>query len=107
VTDHIPIVHAQRRTNGFGGIGRGYALNRLFEYVYDLHHKTGITVHFFHISGPCNPADELSRVFGEDAKDCTIVKGFAPSTQLPSLACTYSPVCEGLSFKAQRAATTR
>lgn len=103
VTDHLPIVHAQRRSNGFGGIGRGYSLNRLFEFVYDLGHTRGIKVNFFHISGPCNPADTLSRVFGVEANNRTVSKGSAPSTLLPSLQCTYSPVCEGLSFKSQRA----
>jgi len=103
VTDHFAIVHAQRRSNGFGGIGRGYALNRLFEYVYDLVHHNRIEVHFFHIHGPCNPADTLSRDFGVKATEGTVVKGFAPSTVLPALSCTFSPLCEGLSFKAQRA----
>eukprot|EP00796_Vickermania_ingenoplastis_P009279 gene9279-biopygen6603 len=31
VTDHLAIVRAQRKQNGYGGIGRGYALNKLFE----------------------------------------------------------------------------
>ncbi|MDD9341215.1 MAG: hypothetical protein PV362_16540 [Providencia heimbachae] len=36
VTDHSPIVHAQKRLNGFGGIWRVHALNRLYEYTCDI-----------------------------------------------------------------------
>ncbi|CAD2217880.1 hypothetical protein, conserved [Angomonas deanei] len=36
VTDHEAIVAARRKLNGFGGIGRGYTLNRLFELTYNM-----------------------------------------------------------------------
>ncbi|KAH9586346.1 hypothetical protein LSM04_007286 [Trypanosoma melophagium] len=64
VIDHFPIAHAQRRPNGFGGIGLGYALNRLFEYTNGLFHAKAVQVVFFYIAGPCNPADRCSRKFG-------------------------------------------
>lgn len=102
VTDHEAIVHAQRRSNGFGGIGRGYSLNKLFEYVNDLEYNENIRITFFHISGPLNPADTLSRVFGDNSADRTIVRLPAPTTVLPALSCTYSPVVEGLSFKSRQ-----
>eukprot|EP00796_Vickermania_ingenoplastis_P007757 gene7757-gene6129 len=94
-TDHEAIVHAQRRANGFGGIGRGYSLNKLFEYVHDLWYRNGIEVTFFQISGPSNPADTLSRVFGGEARGGQIVRKPAATTCLPSLRYTSSPVCEG------------
>jgi len=101
VTDHFPIVHAQRRTNGFGGIGRGFSLNKLFEFTYDLWYTHNITTTFFHIKGPSNPADALSRVFGVEARGSTVVRQNADTTLLPSLRDTFSPVCDGLPFKAR------
>eukprot|EP00796_Vickermania_ingenoplastis_P000370 gene369-gene315 len=83
VTDHEAIVHAQRRANGFGGIGRGYSLNKLFEYVHDLWYRNGIEVTFFQISGPSNPADTLSRVFGGEARGGQKVRKPAATTCLP------------------------
>jgi len=95
VTDHFPIAHAQQRLNGFGGIGRGYALNRLFEYAYDLAFHRGIEVDFFYVSGPSNPADHLSRNFGDGGgDDHGVVRGEAPGMRLPALSCTYCPLCE-------------
>lgn len=102
VTDHEAIVHAQRRTNGFGGIGRGYSLNRLFEYVYNLEFERDIRVTFFYISGPSNPADALSRNFGDESANGMVVWKPAPTTMLPSLNWTFSPVCEGMTFKSSR-----
>lgn len=99
ITDHIAIVHAQRRTNGFGGIGRGYTLNKLFEYVHNLDFYYGIEVTFFHLSGKLNPADTISRSFGDEAEHGGVLCFPAPQTQLPLLCSTYSPVCEKLSFK--------
>jgi len=99
VTDHDAIVHAQRRANGFGGIGRGYSLNKLYELTHDLRHHRGIEVTFFYIEGHVNPADSLSRHFGEDSADGTIVCKPAPTTRLPSLENTFSPVVENIPFK--------
>eukprot|EP00796_Vickermania_ingenoplastis_P005508 gene5508-biopygen3337 len=64
ITDHEAIAKAQRRCNGFGGIGRGYALNKLFEFVYDLWFTRGVEVYFFWLKGTSNPADGISRTFG-------------------------------------------
>eukprot|EP00796_Vickermania_ingenoplastis_P000157 gene157-biopygen144 len=102
ITDHEAIVHAQRRSNGFGGIGRGYALNKLFEYVYDLWYHRAIEVTFFFLSGKANPADSISRSFGGDPNDFGVFKFPAPYTRLPTLHSTYCPVCEDLPFKATR-----
>lgn len=102
ITDHIAIAHAQRRLNGFGGIGRGYTLNKLFEFVYDLWFRRNIQVTFFHLSGKVNPADAISRHFGENTAYGVVHAFPAPYTQLPLLSSTYSPVCEKLSFKGER-----
>jgi len=100
VTDHFAIAHAQRRSNGFGGIGRGYTLNKLFEYVYDLGFYHNIQVTFFYLSGKVNPADTISRHFGVGDDNLQLCSFPAPCTQLPLLSATFSPVCEALSFKA-------
>ncbi|KPA77631.1 TATE DNA transposon [Leptomonas pyrrhocoris] len=63
VTDHFPIVHAQKRLNGFGGIGRGYSLNTLYEYTYDLWRERSIDVVLCYVEGERNPADAFSRHF--------------------------------------------
>eukprot|EP00796_Vickermania_ingenoplastis_P003983 gene3983-gene2525 len=47
ITDHEAIAHAQRRSNGFGGIFRGHAPNKLFEYAYDLWHHRAIEATLF------------------------------------------------------------
>jgi len=64
VTDHFPIARAQKSLNGYGGIGRGYALNKLYEYSYDLLYHRKIQMVFFYLTGRCNLAVELSRNFG-------------------------------------------
>lgn len=92
-TDHFPVVHAQRRANGFGGIGRGYALNRLFELTNELFHSKGIQVSMFYIAGPMNPADTWSRNFGEDTGD-RITEHVTENAGIPLLKTTYSPLCE-------------
>lgn len=74
VTDHEAIVRAQQKLNGYGGIGRGYSLNRLYEYVHELRHSRNIDITFSYIAGPTNPADSLSRNFGADVGDSNIVK---------------------------------
>ncbi|KPA73092.1 TATE DNA transposon [Leptomonas pyrrhocoris] len=92
VTDHIAIVRAQRRQNGFGGIGRGYALNRLFQLPNALFHEQEINVVFFYMKGEGNPADDLSRHFGEDYSPQTI-ESPADNLGVPSVEHTYSPLC--------------
>lgn len=74
VTDHKAIVYAQQKLNGFGGIGRGYSLNHLYEFVHELRHTHNIDVTFSYIAGPSNPADSLSRNFGVDAGDSNVLK---------------------------------
>lgn len=69
VTDHSAIAYAQRRLNGFGGIGRGYALNKLYEQTNKLFHEEGVVILFFYINGKSNPADTFSRNFGADVGD--------------------------------------
>lgn len=96
ITDHEPIVIAQRKLNGYGGIGRGYALNRLYEYVHDLWHTRGIEVTFFYLSGLLNPADTISRNFGEgpgDGDPRRAVRRPAPGMALPALKSTTCPLC--------------
>lgn len=95
VTDHKPIVQAQRRLNGFGGIGRGYVLNRLYEYVGDLRWSRGIDVAFFYVEGGLNPADHASRNFGVCGKPGEVVvlsQGFLET--VPSLRQTFCPLAE-------------
>lgn len=96
VTDHFPIVHAQRKLNGYGGIGRGYSLNKLFEYVHDLQFVGQVEVNLFYIAGPLNPADFISRNFGELPENSAgnIFKREVHGMGLPALRTTYSPLCE-------------
>eukprot|EP00796_Vickermania_ingenoplastis_P001346 gene1346-biopygen1082 len=96
VTDHFPIAHAQKRLNGYGGIGRGYALNRLYEYTYDLLFTRKINVVFFYLTGRLNPADQLSRNFGVNTKE--IVIKAADDMGLPPLKGTRSPLCDEYVF---------
>jgi len=100
VTDHFPIVHAQKHLNGFGGIGRGYALNKLYEYTYDLLFNRNIQVFYFYLAGRCNPADEVSRRFG-DVNDFRIVVRQADDMGVPSLQGTRSNICD--EYSQQRA----
>ncbi|KAH9597484.1 hypothetical protein LSM04_008929 [Trypanosoma melophagium] len=97
VIDHFPIAHAQRRLNGFGGIGRGYALNRLFEYTNGLFHTKAVQVVFFYIAGPCNPADHCSRNFGVDRGAPSITSHPADDCLVPLLRTNYGPICRGQS----------
>lgn len=94
VTDHFPIAHAQKRLNGYGGIGRGYALNTLFEYTYDLLYKRNIQVVYFYLTGRLNPADELSRHFGGTVRSRNIIVKDADDMGLPPLLGTRSPLCD-------------
>ncbi|KAK7199242.1 hypothetical protein NESM_000894700 [Novymonas esmeraldas] len=94
VTDHYPIALAQRGENGFRGIGRGYYLNNLYTFTNDLFHRQGVRVVFFYIDGACNPADRLSRNFGEDVSDGEVAVREAADMVLPRLINTACPVCE-------------
>lgn len=98
VTDHYPIAHAQKQLNGYGGIGRGYALNKLYEYTYDLLYKHNIQVSFFYLMGRLNPADELSRHFGGAPNDRNITVRRADDIGLPPLKDTRSPLCDETEF---------
>ncbi|KAK7199014.1 hypothetical protein NESM_000869300 [Novymonas esmeraldas] len=95
-TDHFPIVHAQKQLNGYGGIGRGLAWNKLYEYAYDLLYERNIEVVFFYIAGPLNPADTLSRNFGEymPTAGSSLVRSWVSDVALPALGSTFSPLCE-------------
>ncbi|CAM36958.2 LOW QUALITY PROTEIN: hypothetical protein LbrM_05_1240 [Leishmania braziliensis MHOM/BR/75/M2904] len=92
-TDHRAIVIAQKHLNGFGGIGRGYALNKLFEYTYDLWYNRGIDVVFFYVEGARNPADAYSRHFGVDATGSLEVHRVEPFG-VPFLRHMWCPLCE-------------
>ncbi|EPY23022.1 hypothetical protein STCU_06474 [Strigomonas culicis] len=105
VTDHYAIPLAQKKLNGYGGIGKGYALNKLFERTYDLWYKEKIEITFFHIDGHSNPADAWSRNFGprEDesgAHDRAVVRKTetiqpgTPSAGFPPLSSTDCRLCE-------------
>jgi len=85
-TDHFAIVQAQRKTNGYGGIGRGDALNALFSFCHNL------DVSFFYIAGPQNPADHASRNF--PSTDNESICETNTSVMLPFLHQTFSPLCE-------------
>lgn len=98
VTDHMPIVAAQRKHNGFGGIGRGYHLEALFRYVNDLYHHDNIQVVFFHVKGIYNPADFYSRNFGVKYSSGVVVG--AAKTALPTLEMCFSPMCSAPQEKA-------
>lgn len=88
ITDHFAIVRAQRKLNGFGGIGRGAALNRLF------HVANPLDVTFFYVSGLLNPADPLSRNFGVEDNDGQLTEGPADDISLPMLRTLFCPLCE-------------
>jgi hypothetical protein len=90
-TDHFPIVIAQAKPNGFGGIGRSPMLNRLFEEVDTLFAKYGIIVSFFYIAGPSNPADGISRHPPSDLQAGQI-RVIESERLLPELRTTYNPV---------------
>jgi hypothetical protein len=90
VSDHFPIEHAQRGSNGFGGIGRGQALNRLYEFVYSREAETT----FFFISGKLNPVDEPSRNFGAELADGRIRECSDANTRIPPLQTCFSHLCE-------------
>lgn len=66
------MLRAPKKLNKYGGIGRGYSLNKLFEYVYDLNYDS-IDVTFFFLKGQLNPADNISRHFGGLGEEDNIV----------------------------------
>jgi hypothetical protein len=88
VTDHFAIPQAQRKQNNFGGIGRGFALNSLYQVANNI---PGCW--FFYIEGLLNPADTFSRNFPPEMKlgKILITEG-TPS--VPLLNQTFSPLCE-------------
>ncbi|CAD2222527.1 hypothetical protein, conserved [Angomonas deanei] len=90
VTDHQAIVLAQRKTNGFGGVGRGSTLNKLYRLVYDLLATDDIKIFFYYVAGPENPADNASRNFG----DMAAVESIQGATDVPSLRQTYCPLAK-------------
>jgi len=64
MADHSVIVHALRKENGYGGIGRGFALNKLYTLTYKLLYEQKVKVYFFYIAGPLNPADSVAKLWG-------------------------------------------
>eukprot|EP00796_Vickermania_ingenoplastis_P004742 gene4742-3425_t len=74
VTDHAPIVRAQRLATGFRGIGRGEQRNRFFRLTTDLFHAHSITTIFFYLRGDANPSDVLSRNSGATTGDGEIAR---------------------------------
>lgn len=94
VTDHRAIVIAQKHLNGFGGIGRGFSLNKLFEYAYDLWYARRIDVVFHYVEGPLNPADAFSRHFGDDDADGSLEERRVETIGVPFLSQTWCPLCE-------------
>eukprot|EP00796_Vickermania_ingenoplastis_P005761 gene5761-biopygen3629 len=93
VTDHEAIVTAQRGENGFRGIGRGYALNNLYKYTNFLFLEHNVRIIFFQIAGGLNPADVLSRNFG-DCEDGRLSVRRVENVGVPSLLSTRCPLCE-------------
>lgn len=91
-TDHQAIVEAQRKENGFGGIGRGFELEGLYNLVNELFHTHDVKITFFYVRGELNPADPISRDF-TGVKDGNIVRR-PTDARLPSLRNTYCPLCE-------------
>jgi len=87
VTDHYPVVQAQRKENLYGGIGRGLALNSLFAVANEG------DIYFFYIAGEKHPSDHASRNFPSTLTDCSILET-AATVNLPRLAETYCPLCE-------------
>ncbi len=92
VTDHFPIVLAQRKGNGYGGIGKGKTLNSLFRLAHELL-QTNHRISFFYIQGPLNPADEASRHFGVETHG-QITTRTTNDAGLPFLSATFCPLCE-------------
>lgn len=92
VTDHYPIPLAQRKGNGYGGIGKGRTLNMLYRFVHELMLR-GHRVIFFYIPGALNPADEASRNFG-DITHGNITSRKTDDSGLPLLTATFCPLCE-------------
>ncbi len=93
VTDHHAIPSAQRKINGFGGIGHGRFLNDLFRETEALDRKFQIQIDHFFVEGVLNAADPLSRNLGEDCNE--IVWREVTNTirqQLPQLKSLYCPL---------------
>lgn len=103
VTDHFPIMYAQRKLNGYGGVGRGFALNALYRDVFDLQHSRNIHVTFFHIPGKGNPADAPSRNFGacRQGEVHMIKKSVSKAATFPPLRMTSSFLCDPKPYELQ------
>lgn len=86
VSDHVAIARAQKKENGFGGIGRGLELNSLFFVANPLN------VCFFYVAGGLNPADVYSRTF-----DAELIEGRIYEQEVsvctPLLQDCFSPLC--------------
>jgi hypothetical protein len=87
-TDHFALAHAQRKLNGYGGIGRGRSLNRMYELT------NSYDIAFFFVAGASNPADTISRNFGVTGKNGEIVEAPADDVVLPLLRMTFCPIAE-------------
>ncbi|PHR97648.1 MAG: hypothetical protein COA68_12310 [Oceanobacter sp.] len=85
VTDHFAIVQAQARENGYGGVGKGYALNSLFRATNEH------DILFFYIAGHKNPSDYISRNFTFEGGEIVETRA---DVALPRLIETYCPIIE-------------
>lgn len=94
VTDYYPIAHAQKHLNGYGCIGRAYALNKLYEYSYDFLHHNKIQLVLFLPIGKRNRADNLSSNFAEVAGEKEIAMYKVNDMRRPPLMQTPSPLCD-------------
>lgn len=93
VSDHFAISRAARKLNGYGGIGRGQQLNRLFQKI-DRMTEDGKIIHLYYVAGELNPADVLSRVFLPRSMMETTSHAELKSADdvvLPSLKTTFCP----------------
>ena len=89
VTDHEAIPRASRRSNGFGGIGRGQALNEFFRVLDESYSTDSELVDLYYICGHLNPADYTSRHFSAACDTVEVVIN-SISTVLPPLSRTLS-----------------
>ncbi len=93
VTDHHAIPAAQRKGNGFGGIGHGRFLNDMYRETEALDRNLQIQIDHFFVEGVLNAADPLSRNLGDECEE--IVWREVTSTigqQLPQLGSLYCPL---------------
>lgn len=93
-TGYYPTAHAHKRLNGCGGVARGYALDKLYQYAHDLLYARKIQLLFFHPTGGCNPADELSRKFGVHTSAKVVSRKMVNDMGLPPLAHSCQPLSD-------------